>query len=105
MRFVGMVLLPRVRRMSFSPRWKLPVAVIAAIVVAEGAVWLLRPDRTPEPLDAPESAYFTQAQLDRARDYSSDRLRIALLGLACEGGALVLLVARPPRRTLRAVER
>ena len=91
--------------MAISPRLKLPIAVLAAIVVAEGAVWLLRPDRTIEPLDAPESAYFTKAQLDRARDYSSDRRLIALLALACEGGALVLLVARRPRRGIALLER
>jgi STE24 endopeptidase len=91
--------------MGFPSQLKLPIAVLAAIVVAEGAVWLLRPDRTLEPLDAPESAYFTEAQLDRAHDYASDRRLIALLGLACEGGALVLLVVRPPRRAVRAIER
>jgi STE24 endopeptidase len=91
--------------MAISPRLKVPIAVLAAIVVAEGAVWLLRPEKTPEPLDAPESAYFTEAQLERARDYASDRRLLALLGLACEGGALVLLVVRPPRRGMALAER
>jgi STE24 endopeptidase len=91
--------------MAFPRGLKLPVAVLAAIVVAEGAVWLLRPDKTVEPLDAPEGAYFTESQLDRARDYSADRRLIGLLGLACEGGALVLLVVRPPRRGIALAER
>src|SRR3954454_15025827 len=77
---------------SVPARLKLPVAVIEALVVAEGAVWLVRPGRHIEPVHAQESSYFTHQQLARAHDYGSDRRLIALLGLVCEGGALVVLV-------------
>ena len=51
-------------------RWKLPVAAVAAIVVAEVAVWPLRPDERLEPLPVAESRYFEASELERARDYA-----------------------------------
>src|SRR3954451_15778291 len=90
---------------SVPARLKLPVAVIAALVVAEGAVWLLRPGRDIEPVHAQESSYFSHQQLARANVYASARPQVALLGLVCEGGALVLIVARPPQAAFTLAER
>jgi len=79
-------------------RLRTPLAVVAALVVAEAAVLLLRPRDgviAPAPVDA--ASYFSRAEIDRARDYR--RPQLALQGgiLAVELGVLVALVARPPR--------
>jgi STE24 endopeptidase len=81
-------------------RW--PVAVLAAVVVAEAAVFVLRPRHgiiDPAPVRA--ESYFSAEQLDRAREFR--RPQLALYGgvLAVEAGLLVLLVVRPPRRLRR----
>ena len=78
-------------------RW--PVAIAAAVVVAEVAVLLLRPrDGLIEPAPVRAESYFSASELDRARDYN--RPQVALYGgvLAIQIGVLALLVARPPRR-------
>jgi STE24 endopeptidase len=85
-------------------RW--PVAVVAAVVVAEVAVLVLRPRHgiiDPAPVRA--QSYFSAAQLERARDFR--RPQLALYGgvLAVEAGLLILLVARPPRRLRRPFRR
>jgi Zn-dependent protease with chaperone function len=75
------------------------VAVVAAFVVAEAAVLLLRPRNgviAPVPVD-PRS-YFTPAQLERARDYRHGQLVLFAAGTAVEAALLVWLVARPPAR-------
>jgi Zn-dependent protease with chaperone function len=90
---------PRARRV------RLPAAAVAAVLVAEAGVWLLRPERPIEPRPVNEADYFTPAQLQQARDYSSDLRRLAILGLACEGAVLVLLVWRPPRRLVERTGR
>jgi STE24 endopeptidase len=86
-------------------RFKLPAAVVVAVVVAEAAVWLLRPDGVIDPLPASETKYFTAAQLDRAHDFRDLQRLIGLGGLLAEGALLVLLVARPPRRAVARGER
>ena len=78
-------------------RLKLPAAVVAAVLVAEAAVWLLRPDGVIDPLPVSESAYFSAAQLDRAHDFRDLQRLIGIGGLVAEGALLALLVARPPR--------
>jgi STE24 endopeptidase len=78
-------------------RW--PVAIAAAVVVAEVAVLLLRPrEGLIEPAPVRAESYFSAQQLERARDYN--RPQVALYGgaLAVQIGVLALLVARPPRR-------
>jgi Zn-dependent protease with chaperone function len=86
-------------------RFGLPVAVVGALLVAEGAVWLLRPDEPIEPASVSESHYFSTAQLERARDYAGGQRLLGLGGLAVQGAVLVLAVARPPRRAIRLAER
>jgi len=87
-------------------RLRLPLAVIAALVVAEAAVLLMRPrERGPEPLPVDASAYFSPAQLTRAEDFRSGQRRLFGVRVAVELGVLVLLVRRPPRRLARLARR
>jgi Zn-dependent protease with chaperone function len=77
------------------------VAVVAAFVVAEAAVLLLRPRDgviAPAPIDL--GSYFTPDQLDRARDYRHGQLVIFGTSLVVEAALLVWLVRRPPARLL-----
>jgi STE24 endopeptidase len=75
------------------------MAVVAALVVAEAAVLLLRPrDGVIDPAPVRLSSYFSAAEIDRARDFR--RPQLALFGgtLLVEVAVLGVLVARPPRR-------
>jgi Zn-dependent protease with chaperone function len=73
------------------------VAVVAAFVVAEAAVLLLRPrDGVIAPAPVDPGSYFTPGQIDRARDYRHGQLALLGAGLAIEAVALVWLVGRPP---------
>jgi STE24 endopeptidase len=76
-------------------RWAM--AVGAAVVVAELAVVLLRPrDGVIEPAPVSAQSYFSDSQIEHARDYR--RPQLALYGgvLIVELGLLALLAARPP---------
>jgi STE24 endopeptidase len=76
-------------------RWAM--AVGAAVVVAELAVVLLRPrDGVIEPVPVSAQSYFSDSQIERARDYR--RPQLALYGgvLVVELGLLALLATRPP---------
>jgi STE24 endopeptidase len=86
-------------------RLTLPVAAVAAVAVAEVAVWLLRPDGVIDPLPASESRYFTAAQLERAHDFRDLQRAIGVGGLVAQGVVLALLVVRPPRGAIARVER
>jgi hypothetical protein len=64
---------------------RIGLIAVAMVVVAEGAVWLLRPRESPiEPAQVSETRYFTQAQLERARDYRSGQLWLFAAGLVAE---------------------
>ena len=72
---------------------------MAAVVVAEVAVVLLRPRHgVIEPAPVRTESYFSPDQIERARDYR--RPQLALYGgvLLTELGVLVLFIRRPPRR-------
>ncbi len=86
-------------------RWKLPVAVVAFVLIAEGAVWLLRPAERIHPQPVSASQVFRPAELERARDYAGGQRLLALGAIVAQGAVLVLLVVRPPRRVVRALER
>ena len=68
-------------------RLRLPAAVVAAVLVAEAAVWLLRPDGVIDPLPVSESAYFSAAELDRAHDFRDLQRLIGIGGLVARGSA------------------
>jgi STE24 endopeptidase len=79
------------------------------VLVAEAAVWLLRP-RPAAPPPAPVSAqdYFTHAQIDRGSNYSTGQLWLFAGGLAVEMVVLVPLALGRPRvagGALRRLER
>jgi Zn-dependent protease with chaperone function len=75
------------------------VAVVAAFVVAEAAVLLLRPrDGVIAPVPVDPRSYFTSAELDRARDYRHGQLVLFATSTAIEAALLVWLVRRPPAR-------
>jgi Zn-dependent protease with chaperone function len=73
--------------------------------VAEAAAWLLRPRDIEQPVDANEHAYFSQAELTKARDYRSGQRLILVGSLVAEGAVLVLLATGRPAVTRRALER
>ncbi|MDP2711314.1 MAG: M48 family metalloprotease [Solirubrobacteraceae bacterium] len=78
-------------------RWG--AAIVAAVVVAEMAVVLLRPrSGVIEPAVVRTESYFSASEIQRARDYR--RPQVLLYGgvLVAELGVLALLIARPPRR-------
>jgi STE24 endopeptidase len=77
----------------------LPIALVAAVVVAEAAVLLLRPrDLGPEPVPVEARAYFSSAQLERAYDFRTGQLWLFGASLLIEAGVLVLLVRKAPPR-------
>ena len=89
-----------------SPTWvRLGVTAVAAVVVAEAAAWLLRPRDIEQPVHADESAYFSQEELTKARDYASGQRLILVGSLVAEGVVLVLLATGRPAVTRRALER
>ncbi len=85
---------------------RLPLALVAAVVVAELAVVLLRPrDLGPEPVVVDARAYFSAAQLEKAQAFRRGQLLLYGAQLLIEGGLLVLVVRRPPRRLRAAFRR
>ena len=82
-------------------RLRLPIAIVAALVVAEAAVVIMRPRGLIEPLDVAARAYFSAAQIEKAEDFRSGQLWLLGARTAIELGLLVFVVARPPRALLR----
>jgi STE24 endopeptidase len=79
---------------------------VAMVLVAEGAVWLLRPrDRPISPAPVSESDYFTPAQIDRGRAYSDGQLWLYLGVLGAQGVVLVTLALGRPEAVRRRLER
>ncbi len=77
----------------------MPVAIVAAVVVAEAAVALMWPRHgVIEPAPVRAASYFSSAELERARDFRRPQLVLSLAVLAVELGLLALLVRRPPGR-------
>jgi STE24 endopeptidase len=78
-------------------RWG--AAIVAAVVVAEVAVVLLRPRHgVIEPAPVRTESYFSAAEIERARDYRRPQLALYGAVLLTELGVLVLFIKRPPRR-------
>ncbi len=83
-------------------RLRLPIALVAAVVVAEAAVLLLRPrDGVIDPAPVSVRSYFSEAQLDRARDFRRPQLALFGAALLVQGGLLVWVIRRPPRALRR----
>jgi STE24 endopeptidase len=95
--------MPRV--CSVRRSWRLPVALVTAVVVAEAAVFAMRPrDRGPEPVPVVARAYFSEAQIEKAEAFRTGQLWIYLGQTAIGLGVLVLILRRPPER-LAAIRR
>jgi STE24 endopeptidase len=75
----------------------MPLAVVAALAVAEAGVLLLRPrEGIVEPAPVRASEYFTPAQIERASEFRGPQRALGLASLGVEVAVLVWLVARPP---------
>jgi len=76
------------------------------VLVAEGAVWLLRP-REPliEPAPVSEGDYFTAAQIERGEAYRDGQLWLVLAAVGAQGAVLVSLALGRPGAARRALER
>ena len=86
-------------------RWRLPAAVVAAFLIAEIAVLLLRPAMDLDPVPVSASSLFRPSELERARDYAGGQRLLGLGGIAAQGVVLALMVVRPPRRAIDRIER
>ena len=75
------------------------------MVVAEAAAWLLRPRDIEQPVHVDENAYFSHAELTKARDYASGQHLILVGSLVAEGAVLILLATGRPAVARRALER
>ncbi|MBJ7332914.1 MAG: hypothetical protein JHC95_23675, partial [Solirubrobacteraceae bacterium] len=78
-------------------RLRLPAAVLAAVLVAELAVLVLRPRDgviDPAPVNAP--SYFSAEDIQQARDFRRPQVALFGLTLVIEAGVLIALVVRPP---------
>ena len=77
---------------------RLPLALAAAVVVAEAAVFLLRPrSGVISPVEVPVQAYFSAAEVVRAEAFRGPQAALFALAIVVELGVLVLIVRRPPR--------
>jgi STE24 endopeptidase len=90
---------------SVLKRLRLPVSIVAALVVAEATVILMRPRDSIAPVDAAPQTYFSATFLDRAEDFRSGQLWLYGARLAIEIGLLVYVVRRPPARLRRPFRR
>ena len=67
------------------------------VLVAEAAVWLLRPRERPiDPVPVAERDYFTPAQIHRGRAYSEGQLWLLLGAVGAQGAVLVTLALGRP---------
>jgi STE24 endopeptidase len=81
-------------------------AAVAMVLVAEGAVWLLRPRPAPiTPAPTPESEWFTAAQIDRGRDFERGQEWLYLAALGVEAIVLVVLASGRPAALRRLLAR
>lgn len=76
---------------------------MAAVVVAEAAVLLLRPrDGVIDPAEVSVGSYFSPEELERAIAFRGPQLALYGARVAIELGVLILVVRRPPRWLLDA---
>ena len=81
-------------------------AAVAMVLVAEVAVWLLRPRERPiEPAPVSESEYFTPAQIDRGRAYGDGQLWLLLGAAGVQGAVLVAVALGRPAVVRRGLQR
>jgi STE24 endopeptidase len=82
------------------------VAAVAMVLVAEGAVWLLRPGERPiDPAPVSEGRFFTTAEIARGRSFSDGQLWLFAATLGAQGAVLVALAFGRPAAVRRRLER
>lgn len=87
-------------------RLRLPFAVVATVVAATVATVALRPrSGLIEPAAVDPQAYFSAAEIERARAFRGPQRVLGVGGLVVSGGVLVLVALRPPRVVRRSLER
>ena len=74
--------------------------MVAALVVAEVAVVVMRPRGLLDPVDIAPRAYFSATHVERAEAFRTGQLWLLGAQTAIELVLLVLIVRRPPRRLL-----
>jgi STE24 endopeptidase len=79
------------------PRLRLPTAVVAALVVAEAAVLLLRPKERYPVVPTDPRAYFSAAELERAVDFRTGQLWLYGARTLVELGVLLAAVRLAPK--------
>jgi len=90
---------------SVPSRLRLPIAVVAALVVAEVAVVVMRPRGLIDPVDIAPRAYFSAAQVEKAESFRNGQLWLLAAQTAIELAVLIVIVRRPPARLLRVRRR
>jgi len=91
--------------MRRAPWLRLGATAVAAVIIAEGAAWLLRPREIESPVHVDANAYFPHAEVEKARDYASGQRLLLIGSLVAEGAVLVLLATGRPAVTRRGLER
>jgi STE24 endopeptidase len=87
-------------------RLGLPLAVVLAAAAAGAATFALRPrEGQIEPAEVEPRAYFSDDEVDRAREFRTPQRVIALTNLALSGAVLAVVALRPPRRARDALAR
>jgi STE24 endopeptidase len=87
-------------------RFGWPLAVGLAVAAAGVATLALRPrEGQIEPAEVEPRAYFSDKQLDRAREFRRPQRVLTLTNLGLSGVALALIALRPPRRVRAALAR
>jgi STE24 endopeptidase len=89
-----------------SAALRVGAVAVAAVIAAEGAVWLMRPRSEvihPAPVSA--GAYFDHAELQRASDFRDTQRLIGIGSLAVEAGVLAALALWRPAPLRRAFDR
>src|SRR4029079_10883398 len=86
---------------SVPKRLRLPITVVAALAVAEAAVFLLRPRDGVKPVDVAAQTYFSPAYIERAENFRTGQLILYGVSLVVELGVLIYVVRRGPRRPFK----
>jgi STE24 endopeptidase len=87
-------------------RLGLPLAVGLAVAAAGVATLALRPrEGQIEPAKVEPRAYFSDHEIDRAREFRGPQRVLGLTNLAISGVALAAIALRPPRRLREALAR
>jgi STE24 endopeptidase len=85
---------------------RIGAVAVAAVIVAEAAVWLMRPrGEILDPAPVSEHAYFSQAQIDRASDFRDGQRLLAIGTLVAEGAVLIVLAVWRPAPLRSALRR